>query len=208
MSRHAALTCASFALSLAACAPDASTMSEEKKILDLDAAIRHHEAGKAPPRMTVSLRPTSDGDAPDSEATRRWLASARRGRPAVLVAADPLPEGAIAKVVRDPAAEHPRLLVVSRAGLDDEVLALAQFILMQSEMNTPELATRREITIWRDRRYRVEEGGTTRDGAFDYTWLVPGKDDEARAVTALASRAGRPAIIGHTRGMLVERDAR
>lgn len=208
MSERAFLSCATLAVTLAACAPDASTMAEEKKILDLDAATRQHEAGKAPLKMTVSLRPTSESDANESDETKRWLASVRRGRPAVLVAADPLPDGAVAQVIRDPAAEHPRLIVVSRGEVDDEVLALAQLILTRSEMNTPDLPARREITVWRDRRYRVQEGGSVRDGSIDFTWLAPGKDDEAKGLSALAARAGRPAKVGSVRGTLVAHDAR
>jgi hypothetical protein len=127
---------------------------------------------------------------------------------AILLASEPLPDGAIAQVIRDPAATEPRLLVVSAESLDDEVLALATYILRQSEINTPDVRARREITIWRDRRYRVDEAGPVREGAFNFTWLAGAMDDESKGVRSLAARAGRKVKLGASVGLLVGRDVR
>lgn len=180
-----------------------SMTSSDKRVLDLDAATRQARESAEPPRATIRLTPTNGVPADAPQSIRRWHASVSRGRPAVLLADAPLPEGAVARVVRDPAAPEPRLIVVSREGLDDELLALALHALRQSEINTPELSTAREIVLWRDRRVRVIEGQAVREGRLPFNWLAPGLHRESDALLRRAASGETGARRGGIDGVLV-----
>ena len=163
--------------SLAACkAEKTMTSNEEPKpaIFDLDAAVSRANdpaAAGQPSGLKMRLKALKDLPPDTPELLRRWHMSAHRGRPPIAVVDTPLPDGAVAKVVRDPASETPRLIVVSRQNVDDEALLLGQFLLTQSEINHLEVGEKRTITVWRDRRYTVESGGKVESGTFEYTYL-------------------------------------
>ena len=207
-SRMLATAMSAAALLLACTAGDRMTDPKPKHVIDLDEATRRAQQGLPPQSATVEFRPTAGLPADASDEMKRWHASVGRGRPAVLLSSDNLADGAVAKVIRDPEADEPRLLVFASQSLDDEVIALAGYVLRRSEMNAFELTTRREITLWRDRRYRVEEDATIREGTIDFTWLAGGTSEDADAIRALAARAGRKTTIGRLRGTLIARDAR
>lgn len=173
---------------------------------DLDAAIARAQAsggqsGNSGQTMRIRVG-TLPADAP--EHLRRWHASVLRGKPAIAVVDHELPGGALAQVIRDPASQTPRLLVVSRRTVDDEALLLAQFLLRQSEINRPEVSERRVISVWRDRRYTVEVSGRVETGVFNFTYLRPaGERVEADGLLARAAAIGLTNVPGIGRAALV-----
>lgn len=170
----------------------------QPRALDLDAAVAgaaDASRGEAP-LVSMQIQP---GEIPANapEPLKRWAASVRRGRPAIAILEEKLPNGAIARVVRDPGSEFSRLLIVSRQDVDDEVLALAENILQRSEMNQPDLVTARTITVWRDRRVVVSEGEKEWSGTYNYTWLMPaGKRGDADRLLQRGEQAATIRIAG------------
>lgn len=74
-----------------------------------------------------------------------------------------LPNGAVARVLLDPRAEHPRLVVASAATVTDEILTRAQQVLRSYELRGPAEPTRVELTIYQDGLVRVERNGSVRE---------------------------------------------
>lgn len=67
-----------------------------------------------------------------------------------------LPAGAVAVVIRDPASEWPRVVVLSRHSATDEALALADAALERDERAVPEPAGRRVLRVGWDRHVTTE----------------------------------------------------
>jgi hypothetical protein len=71
---------------------------------------------------------------------------------------EPLPAGALAALVRDPAGRGSRLLVFSRESLDDEAFILADLAMRRDEIANPSLPGRRILFVTRDQRVLNERG--------------------------------------------------
>jgi len=76
----------------------------------------------------------------------------------VALADEPLPSSAIAALVRDPAGRGSRLLIFSKATLDDEAFILADLAMRRDEVANPAIPGRRIVFVTRDRRVFDERG--------------------------------------------------
>ena len=112
---------------------------------------------------------------------------ATRGMP-IIGLAQSLPEGALAIVRRDPAAEHSRLLVFDDASLSDGVYLGALSALRFDETMFPEIAAVRTLTIWRDGRMSMASEGRTSWVDFDI-----GPDRDRTRIARLFSESVTPA---------------
>lgn len=124
---------------------------------------------------------------------RHMLEVNRRG-PAVVafVERGSLPESAVALVIRDPDAQHPRLLVLEESTNDWEML-LARRALFLDEVDFPEIASRRVVRI-------VASGVGFDVGGEQLPWITPLADHDGRS----AQREEVKKYLQHARKAPVE----
>lgn len=115
----------------------------------------------------------------------RWRQSKLRGEPAYAVLDAPLPREAAAVVIRDPIAEHSRLVVVGRPGLDDSALYLGRGQLTQSEIREPNVSGRVELWCWLDGRVESRDAIGVR--RFREQWCYIGGHRAERTAELLAA---------------------
>jgi hypothetical protein len=108
-----------------------------------------------------------------------------RGPASVVLVDEALPEGAIARVIVDPSAAEPRLLVVSKANFDDAIFARARHLLLSYELATKSRA-RAEVTLWPDGRARMLRGGEVRNVREDVKVFRNKDRGIAKAITERA----------------------
>jgi hypothetical protein len=70
-------------------------------------------------------------------------------------AADGLPEGAVAAVVRNRSGQARRMLVFSESSITDRAISLARLALMEDEQDVPEPDQERVLLVWADQRVRA-----------------------------------------------------
>lgn len=149
-----------------------SPKARRARAADLTAAERQHaEARSQDPAWRGSM-----------EKLREVVA---RGPATVVLVDEVLPEGAIARVIVDPSAAEPRLLVVSKANFDDAIFARARHLLLSYELASRSRA-RAELTLWPDGRARMVRGGKVRDLREDVKIFLNADRGIAKAITQRA----------------------
>jgi hypothetical protein len=131
-------------------------------------------------------------------AWKRFQEVMARGEPDVALVPTPLLEGAIAKVIVDPLAEHQRLIVVREAGLDDVALDLARKELTRWELRPESDGQAVEITVWADGRVRRESGGNVVEFKPDgFSWHGPDRHVATRELLGRAKSAEYAKDVTH-----------
>jgi hypothetical protein len=139
---------------------------------DLSAAERQHaEARSQDPAWRASMQ--------------RLREVVARGPASVVLVDEALPEGAIARVIVDPSAAEPRLLVVSKTNFDDAIFARARHLLLSYELAAKSRA-RAELTLWADGRARMIRGGDIRNVREDVKVFRSKDRGIAKAITKRA----------------------
>ena len=90
-----------------------------------------------------------------------------RGLPLVAVQREPLPDGAVALVISDPAIATGRMIVVSETTLSDDVLARARHALLTHELRPESDAETAQLTLWADGRVRTKTAAATTESSPD-----------------------------------------
>jgi len=133
----------------------------------------------------------------------RFLAHVAKGAPAFAIARGELPEGAAAILIRDPAAPIERLVVVSERTVDDEVLALAEGTLRQEEIHVPAPPSRRVLTVFTDRRVRIETSRAVHWVSFRMDFFSERRRKHTDRLIAWAAGAPEVELPGIGRARLV-----
>lgn len=108
-----------------------------------------------------------------------------RGEPAAALVHGPLPHGADAIVIRDPAAPEPRLVVLAEEACSFACITLGCSGLRSSELRTPDVPRRVEIALWLDGRVRIEDAeGRVRE--WTQVWRYVGGEQPKREREFLA----------------------
>jgi len=98
----------------------------------------------------------------------------------------PLPDGAVAAVVRDPTGVAKRAFIFSESTISSRAISLARITLDEDELAEPEISTRRVLFVTADQR--VRPGSQTRQ--MNYT--IP---DRGPAEATYLRRAKRTAVV-------------
>jgi hypothetical protein len=90
------------------------------------------------------------------------VAAHQKGAAAFAVASGQTMGGAIAIIVRDPSAPESRLVIFNEDHLTEEVAITAPQVLVRDEVEVPSISDARRITIFGDRKMRLDVAGTTK----------------------------------------------
>jgi hypothetical protein len=141
-----------------------------------DAFAFHLKFDDAAGGLRIRMAKTPDGSQPEllandrnaqapdrQEHLLRFREIVAHGTPPLALVDENLSDGAIARIIVDPLAEEPRLMVASTYAFTDEVFIRMKQALVNYELSTPAESARAEIRIWPNGRVRVESGGKTRE---------------------------------------------